>query len=225
MSESHSRSASSFPWLKVGLLAIVAIVVVAVFILDIQPLLIQLKDFVLNPDAQNEWFLLALLMLPIVGIPISLFCIMAGAKFGFAWGMVTIGVSMAAHMMLCFLAMHSFVKPVVNRFLKRRGYQAPEMKTSSQVNWALGIVALPVLPYMVKNVLLASGTLRLRTYLIINWPLQMLHAVPYVMFSGAVKTQNLALMWVALGVFLALWLGTRFIRKRNDNTNESSAKT
>lgn len=212
-------------WLALTLVAMVIIAMVLTFANDIGQMLGQIKDFVLNPNAQTEWYLLALVFLPVLGIPVSLFCIMAGVKFGFGWGMVVIGAAMFGHMLLCYAAMHSYIKPLVKRFLDRRGYQAPEMNESSQVNWAIGLVALPVLPYMVKNILVASGSLPLRTYMAINWPLQLLHAVPYVMFSGAVKSQNLTLMWVAIGMFLAFWLGARVVQKRQSTSKVTSQDT
>jgi uncharacterized membrane protein YdjX (TVP38/TMEM64 family) len=200
-------------WLSLSLLAMVTIAMVLTFGSDIGILLSKIKDFVMTPNAQTEWFLVALVFLPVLGVPLSLFCIMAGVKFGFGWGMVAIGVAMIGHMLMCFAAMHSYIKPVVKRFLDRRGYSSPSMNEASQVNWAIGIVAVPVLPYMVKNILTASGTLPLKTYLLINWPLQLAHSVPYVMFSGAVKQQNIGLMWLAVGLFLALWIGTRLFQR------------
>lgn len=223
MSESHTRKRRASLWLGLTLVAMVIVAMVLTFANDISQMLGQIKDFVLNPNAQTEWYLLALVFLPVLGIPVSLFCIMAGVKFGFAWGMLVIGLAMFGHMLICFAAMHSYIKPLVKRFLDRRGYQAPDMNESSQVNWAIGLVALPVLPYMVKNILVASGSLPLRTYMAINWPLQLLHAVPYVMFSGAVKSQNLTLMWVAIGMFLAFWIGARVLQKRQ-STSASVAK-
>ena len=218
MTEPRFRRSRASLWLALTLVAMVVIAMVLTFANDIGQMLVQIKDFVLNPNAQTEWYLLALVFLPVLGIPVSLFCIMAGVKFGFGWGMLVIGIAMLGHMLMCFAAMHSYIKPLVKRFLDRRGYQTPALNTSSQVNWAIGLVALPVLPYMVKNILVASGTLPLRTYLMINWPLQLLHAVPYVMFSGAVKSQNLTLMWVAIGMFLVFWIGARVLQKRQNAT-------
>ena len=201
-------------WLALTLVAMVVIAAALTFAGDIGNLLVQVKDFVLNPNAHTGWYLVALIFLPLFGIPVSLFCIMAGVKFGFGWGMVVIGIAMAGHMLLSYAAMHSYIKPIVKRFLDQRGYKAPTLDNASQINWAVGLVALPVLPYLVKNVLVASGTLPLRTYMMINWPLQLLHAVPYVMFSGAVKSQNLTLMWVAIGMFLCFWIGARILQRR-----------
>lgn len=214
MNENRTTRQRATLWLGLTLVGMILIAVVLTFANDIGQLLVRIKDFVLTPNAHTEWFLVALVFLPVLGIPVSLFCIMAGVKFGFTWGMVVIGAAMFGHMLMCYAAMHSYVKPLVKRFLDRRGYQAPTMNTDSQVNWAVGLVALPVLPYIVKNVLVASGTLPLKTYMLINWPLQVIHAVPYVMFSGAVKSQNLTLMWVAIGMFLCFWIGSRVLQSR-----------
>ncbi|MBZ2167989.1 hypothetical protein [Marinobacter sp. F4216] len=209
-------------WLGLTLAAMVVIAMVLTFATDIGQVLVQLKDFLLKPNAATEWYLVALIFLPLLGVPLSMFCIMAGVKFGFTWGMAVIGAAMFGQMLICYAAMHSYIKPVVKRFLDQRGYNTPRLGKSSQVNWAVALVAVPVLPYMVKNVLLASGTLPLRTYMLINWPLQMLQAVPYVMFSGAVKSQNATLMWVAIGIFLVFWIGARKLQKRHKNRTNAS---
>ncbi|MFC3093286.1 hypothetical protein DRW07_03570 [Alteromonas sediminis] len=211
MSESQRHSQVS---LKIGLALLLLGIAVFLYYTDISVLVTEIKAFALNPQADPVWFILALCFLPLLGLPLSIFCIVAGAKFGVGWGLVIIGIAMMCQMVACYLAMHSFIKPSIIRWLDKKDRSVPDMGRSSQIKWAVGIVALPILPYMMKNLLLASGSLSLAYYLLINWSIQLLHAVPYVMFSGAMKDQNFTLVAVAVVLILALSGGAHYANKK-----------
>lgn len=201
----------------IALLLLTIAVVSVVAFSDVDQLVVALKAFVMTPAAQTELFLLALIFLPLLGFPISLFYVMAGVKLGFGGGMAVIGVAMLCHLIACYSAMHSFIKPRIKKILERCGYQTPTMREKSQISWAVGFVAVPVFPYMVKNILVASGTLPLRTYLLINWPIQMIYSVPFVLLSGAARENNMGLMWLAAVIFLLFWGGTRVYQHRRES--------
>lgn len=172
------------------------------------------KAFFLAPDSNVSLFLLALLILPLLGLPITAFCLMAGAKFGITGGLVAIGAAMLLHQMICYWLMHSYFRERLKRLVDRRGYSVPALNRSQQITWGVSLVAVPVLPYMVKNVLLATGQLSLWQYLLVAWPIQMLFSVPFVAITGAARQQDTTMIWVAAAGFIVLWLIFRWLQSR-----------
>ncbi len=170
--------------------------------------------FFLAPDSNVALFLLALLFLPLLGLPITAFCLMAGAKFGITGGLIAIGAAMLLQQLICFWLMHSYFRERLKRFVDRRGYPLPALNRSQQITWGVSLVAVPVFPYMVKNVLLAAGQLSLWQYLLVAWPIQMLYSIPFVAITGAARQQDATMIWVAAAGFIALWLLFRWLQSR-----------
>lgn len=172
------------------------------------------KAFFLAPDSNVALFLLSLLILPLLGLPITAFCLMAGAKFGITGGLVAIGAAMLLQQLICFWLMHSYFRQRLKRLVDRRGYSVPAINRSQQITWGVSLVAVPVLPYMVKNVLLAAGQLSLWQYLLVAWPIQMLFSVPFVAITGAARQQDTIMIWLAAAGFIVLWLIFRWLQSR-----------
>lgn len=172
------------------------------------------RSFFLAPGSNVSLFLLALFVLPLVGLPISAFCLMAGAKFGITWGLAAIGGAMLLQQLTCYWLMHSYFREPLRRLVERRAYQVPTLTRDQQLTWGVSLVAVPVIPYMVKNILLAAGQLSLWQYLLATWPIQMLFSVPLVALTGAARQQDTALIWLAAGSFIVIWLGARWLHLR-----------
>jgi len=172
------------------------------------------KVFFLAPDSNVALFLLSLLILPLLGLPITAFCLMAGAKFGITGGLVAIGAAMLLQQLICFWLMHSYFRERLKRFVDRRGYPVPALNRSQQITWGVSLAAVPVLPYMVKNVLLAAGQLSLWQYMLVTWPIQMLYSVPFVAITGAARRQGTTLIWAAAAGFIIIWLIFRWLQAR-----------
>ncbi|MDZ7643290.1 MAG: hypothetical protein U5K76_03040 [Woeseiaceae bacterium] len=163
-------------------------------------------------------------MLPLVGLPISAFCLMAGAKFGITWGLLAIGGAMLLHQLTCYWLMHSYFREPLRRLVERRAYRMPTLTRDQQFTWGVSLVAVPVLPYMAKNILLAAGQLSLWQYLLAVWPLQMLFSVPLVALTGAARQQDTTLIWIAAASFIVIWLGARWLHQRRKTRLEAGKR-
>jgi hypothetical protein len=80
-------------------------------------------------------------------------------------------------------------------------------------------MAVPVLPYMVKNIVVASSHFGYFRYLLIAWPIQLLFSLPFIMLTGAVHRQNFHMIWVAALTFIALWLALRWFQAKLRSTS------
>lgn len=182
------------------------------------------RVFFLEPGSNIWLFLLAVLILPLLGLPLSAFCLMAGAKFGIVWGLAAIGGAMLIQQLLCFWLMHSYFRERLYRLISRRSFRVPRLTPEQQLTWGVSTVAIPILPYMLKNIVLAAGQLSLWQYLLVAWPIQMLFSFPFVALTGAVRKQDTALIWIAAASFIVVWLGLRWLQLRRRQQADSSSQ-
>ncbi len=166
----------------------------------------DIKRFFLDPDTHPALFFVTLAILPLLGFPISVFCVLAGAKFGLAGGLAAIGSAMAWHLLASYWLVKTHIKVMLQALLQRNNYNIPRIDADKRIRYAVVFTAIPVIPYAVKNLLLAMSDLRWPYYFLIAWPIQMLYGFPLVALTGAVQEQNLILAMIAgAGVLMASW--------------------
>ena len=164
-------------------------------------------------ENQLPWmvYFVALLTLPLLGVPMSLFCMFAGAQYGLVAAMFMLAVALFLHQCLCYAAMHTWVKPRIERWLSKQSDKMPRWPEHRPWVFALRFAAVPVFPYMVKNLVLATGPLNLRQYLAVNLPVQWLYGIPFSLFSDAVTQQNWLVVMVSIVLMLSAWLLPRWL--------------
>ncbi|MFX4227202.1 MAG: TVP38/TMEM64 family protein [Porticoccaceae bacterium] len=180
---------------------------------DAQPLE-ALRGFLLSEDSNTALFIVLLLFLPLIGAPITLFCLIAGSKLGVGWGTLAIAIGMLWHLTLCYWLMQSFFKRWILDFIQNRFQTVPEFSADRQLTYCVGLMAIPVLPYMVKNIVVANAHFTFPRYLLITWPIQILYSLPFITLTGAVHRNNYHLIWLAALGFIAVWFSVRWFQKR-----------
>ena len=154
--------------------------------------------FLVEPTSNPGWFLGLVSILPMLGFPMSAFCLLAGMKFGLTLGTLIIGVAMVLHILLAYWLGHSYLKEPLHRWLDKRGYSIGRMPEQHQLKYAITFVALPLVPYAAKNYLLAMSRLRLSYFLAVSWPIQMLYSFPLIAITGAVQEGNPTLFIISI---------------------------
>lgn len=109
--------------------------------------------------------------LPIVGFPISVVYLVAGARFGPIWGGVVVAGVTVVHLLGTYLVAHSFLREPLRRFIARRHVQLPQIPPDEQAAVCVIAALVPGLPYVVRNYLLALAGVRLRLYLWVCLPI------------------------------------------------------
>lgn len=159
-------------------------------------------------------FLLLMLILPITGVPLSIFLLLVGIKFGILWGIVLSGVLMCFHMIFTYWLVHSFLRSWIIRFMNSVELSAYASRRTLNT-WHLVIFMLiPGLPYAIKNNLLALSGIEFKRYLLINWSTQFPMSVPLVLAGAAVIEMNpLTLSIVFLLLVMVVFL-QQYARKK-----------
>ena len=163
-------------------------------------------------------FITLMLILPIFGVPLTPFLLLAGIKFGLALGMLLSATAMLGHMVVVYYLVHSFLRKWIIALLHRLHIAVPEQHAPPGWWPATLFMLIPGLPYAVKNTLLALSRLPFVPYLAINWTTQFSLSLPFILFGGAVVEMDYTLLAAAFGLALGgavlLYFLNRNIRGR-----------
>jgi uncharacterized membrane protein YdjX (TVP38/TMEM64 family) len=110
-------------------------------------------------------------LLPIIGFPISVVYLVAGARFGPVGGGIVVAAVTTVHLLGTYLIARSFLRAPLQRFIERRHAHLPQIPEDEQAAVCLIAALVPGLPYVVRNYLLALAGVKLRYYLGVCLPL------------------------------------------------------
>jgi len=146
-------------------------------------------------------FVLAFVLLPALGFPISLFYLTAGAVFPApALALAVAWACMAVNMALSYGIALGLAQPV-HRLLRRRGYPLPRIADRAQ--WrAIVLVRASPLPWLMQSWLLALGGARFLPYMTFGLPVQALVAAGLVLMGDSLLRGSLG--WLAAGIATVL---------------------
>lgn len=148
----------------------------------------------LNPVA----VLLLTSTLPIFGFPISVVYLVLGARFGPYVGFAAVAGITTVHLLGTYLIAKSFLRAPVLRWLTRHKHQIPEVPQGEGAAIVVVAILVPVLPYFIRNYLLALSGIPLRTYLLVGVPLYTLPSA-VTLFLGDLSGQPSQRGFIILG--------------------------
>jgi len=200
--------------LTLGGLVLFAVLLIMVLVYYHGDAVLKLHDYLQN-NVNPFAFVLLMLILPIAGVPLSIFLLLVGIKFGILWGVLLTGVLMFFHMIITYYIVHSFLRNWIIKLLKRTKLSSFTTKRTLNT-WHLVIFMLiPGLPYAAKSCLLALSDIEFKRYLVINWSTQFPMAIPLVLAGAAVIEMNpftlsMVFLLLVLVVFLQQYARKKF---------------
>ena len=148
-------------------------------------------------------FVLTFIILPALGVPLSMFYLSVGGTFGgLAPALVAAVLCMAANMALSYALASVFVGPI-RRLVLRRGYRVPELNGDGQWKVVMAVRASP-LPWLMQSWLLTLGGARFSTYMLVGAPVQSLVAAALVVIGDSLLSGRGG--WLAIGLLAALFV-------------------
>jgi uncharacterized membrane protein YdjX (TVP38/TMEM64 family) len=108
----------------------------------------------------------ALLILPLIGFPLSVLALAAGLRFGLMPALLLMAPALAFHLVFSFFAARRWFKKPLLRWLARHDFALPKLPAGESVSVALLINFVPGPPYAAKNYLLALTELSFRAYFV-----------------------------------------------------------
>jgi len=158
--------------------------------------------------------IIAFMVLPLFGAPISVFLIATGLRFGFPIGVLVTSLSSTVHHLIAFQVAHGRLRKSVQAMIARKGRKIPDLAPEHQAGWAALFAAIAGPPYAVKLYLLALTNIRFRIYMGVGVPVYTLCSMP--MIAAGSMAGRFNGWWFSLaGVVIAAGLVlTRILRKR-----------
>jgi uncharacterized membrane protein YdjX (TVP38/TMEM64 family) len=132
--------------------------------------------------------------LPLVGAPMSILCIMAGAKFGPWGGLATTAAAVAINLLVSWWIMRSWLRQPVEKLLQKTQYKIPALEKGEYAGVCLLTALIPGPSYMLKNYFLALSNLPIRIILMIGLPAHLFAMSPGIFFgdfSGAMSAPKI----------------------------------
>jgi uncharacterized membrane protein YdjX (TVP38/TMEM64 family) len=158
--------------------------------------------------------IVAFMLLPLLGSPISVFLIAAGLRFGFPLGVAVTSGCLIVHHLIAFRIAHGRWRQSVQHAIARKGRKIPELAPDHQAGWTALFAAVAGPPYAIKLYLLALTNIRFRIYFGVGVPVYTLCSMP-ALAAGAMAGRFSGWWFSLAGVVIATGvIATRLLRKR-----------
>ncbi len=163
----------------------------------------------------------ALLILPLVGVPVSVLHAVTGARFGLPMGMALVALSIAFQLVASYLIVLAAPKFFAKRFAWLRG----RLPTSAHRSLTLFTMLLPGAPYFAQNYVLAGAGVPFGIYFGYSFFIHVVRSVVGVIFgewSGDLTPMRAA-VFVTYAIVVTLACGLAFRRLRDQWRNPPKA--
>ena len=124
-----------------------------------------------------------MVILPLIGVPVSAVYVIAGAKFGVAWGFTLTLAAIAMHLIASWWIAHSWLKRPLEVLFRKLGRQIPKVPSGEYVPVCLLVALLPGASYALKNYLLVLAGVPFRSFFWTLLPSHFVHAALAILFG------------------------------------------
>jgi len=139
-------------------------------------------------------FFFILSFLPIFGFPVGVLYLAAGAKFGFATGLLVTALSIALHLWATHWLGSGFLRPRLERLLSKSKYRLPQMAKRDHSVMSLLTALLPG-PHTLKNYSLVLSGVRLKPFLAVCIPVYIFRALTGLIVGGVSNGGSAHNLW------------------------------
>lgn len=173
---------------------------------DIQSWLSLLKS-----DRTHPFIVItAFLVLPAIFFPISALLVLVGVRFGALWGSLIMFSLIPAHLLFSFFLVRRLFRSQLEWLARKKDYGILNVPEDRYVQFGFLFMAVPGLPYTVKNYLLPVSGISFRDYFWIGWLVQGVMGIPFVVLGDAAAQWSIQI----LAVFMVLFIVAYFISKK-----------
>lgn len=162
--------------------------------------------------------LAAFLILPLLGIPLSIFLILAGLRFGLVWGMVVTTLCIFFHHYVGYWIAHSYLRTRLLRYAEKKGHKVPKVGAESPVWFTILFASVHGPPYTFKLYLLALTDVPFRVFCYVGAPVYIAFCFLPVGAAAAAVHMDVTWIYVAVAVVSVGAIALKYWRKRRATT-------
>ncbi len=154
-----------------------------------------------------------LAVLPLAGVPVSPFLVVAPA-FGTTVALVGCISAMGTNMALGWLIAGRLFRPFFERLVARFGYSVPELSPGRMTSVAVMLRIMPGMPFPLQNYLLGLARMPFGRYMAVSLPINAAVVTGVVLAGDALLNGNVGLAFAAAALLIGLAIGLRALRAR-----------
>ncbi len=163
-------------------------------------------------------FFTAMAILPAAAVPLSVFTLTAGTVFAPTLGMpvvlLLVALSLAVNQTLTYVLARWVLRPWLLKLCRWLGYNVPVVSPEDQVKLVVLVRVTPGPPYVLQSYLLGLAAIPFRVYFGISWGIAVFYSFAFVMFGNALMQGHARVALAAVGLFVALTVGIRWLKGR-----------
>lgn len=202
--------------------AVAAVLVAVGIYLAIKFEYLQKAVSFVDQSMSSPLFIILMVVLPVVGFPISVFLIVGGIKFGILWAILLWLAVLPVHATIGYYVAR-WARSPLERFLSdKMGYHIPKIPENNTAMFSFLFLAIPGIPYAGKNYLLALAGVPFRYCVLMNCIVQCALGIPFIVLGKSAAEMDMTLFYIALVIFVAGYFLLRWLKKRyGDKVAES----
>ena len=199
------------------------IVAIAVLVLGLGYAMFSIWD----RDAFERWvsevspvlFFLAMAVLPVVGVPLSPFMLVAGATFGVWPGLLGSIAAIAINLCLAYAIVHTRLRSSIEALFARFGYKIPSYTEGGRAAWrfSAAVKLTPALPAFAKMYVLAVTSVPCPIYFIVSLGITAAFGAAWIVLGDSLLGHDLShttLAVIAIAVLAVVALAWWWKRRR-----------
>jgi len=176
--------------------------------------LFQKVTALINENTPAELFITLMILLPLAGVPLSVFIFLLGMKFGLLYGILLLEITLPIHMLTAYLLAHGVRKPIENYLIKRKNYQLPKIPEKNALMYSFLFLVFPAFPYSIKIYMLPLADVRFRYCFWLNWAVQGTLCIPFVLLGKSAADLNATIFGITILLFIGIYFFLRWARKQ-----------
>ena len=168
----------------------------------------------INENTPAKLFVPLMIFLPLMGVPLTFFLLLLGLKFGVLSGLFLLEAIIPIHILIAYLLARGVRNPIESYLVKRKNYQIPEVPEGKAFIFSFLTLTFPVFPYSVKLYLLPLAGVKFRYCFWLNWAIQGVMCIPFVMLGRSAADLNATMFGVTVLVIMAMFIFLRWAKKQ-----------
>ena len=205
------------------ILAVVAILTAGFGFLFFREEIPSLFSMIKSDQAHPAVLIGCFLILPMMFFPITALLVVIGIRFDALAGMLIMFMVMPTHLLFSFFVVRSIFGSRIERFARKKNYAIFNIPAHRRFGFVFLFMAVPGLPYAVKNYLLPVSGIPFREYFLISWLVNGVMGIPFVMLGHAASTWSIHMVLIYLLLLVAAYFIAKQVRKKYEHTIRSVA--